>query len=117
MNNHRGVKILIEITDNQINIIHGGPYNINGGNAMNLLAVLVDVKVESDVVLSKVLEFHESGDNVEIVVVEDYYFPDVLFLVEYLLVKVLLLLDQIYFGLWLILHAFWLRFSNNKVFI
>ena len=82
MDNHWGVKILIKITDNQIDIIHGGPDNINDGNAMNLLSVLVEVKVEGDIVLSEIFEFHESGDNVEIELVEDYYFPDVFFLVE-----------------------------------
>ncbi len=82
---------------------------------MNLLAILVDVKVESDIVLSEVFKFHESGDNVQIELVEDYYFPDVFFLVEYLLIKILLFFDEIDFRLWLILHPLDQDFQIKKL--
>ena len=114
MNNNRRVKILIKIVNNQVGIIHGGSDNVYYRNTMNLLAILVDVKVESDIVLSEVFKFHESGDNVQIELVEDDYFPDVFFFVKYLLIEVLLFFDEIDFGLWLILHPFDRDFQIRK---
>lgn len=114
MYNHRWIKILFKITDDQIDIFHGRPDNINDGDAMNLLSLMVDVKVKRDIVLSEILEFHKGGDNVKIGLVEDDYFPDVFLFVEYLFIQLFLLLDQIHFNLRWVLHIFYLGSIDRK---
>ena len=60
---------------------------------MDLLSLLIDVKVQSDVIFAKVFQLEKCRYHVKIWLIKNDYFPEILLFVEYLLEQLFLLID------------------------
>lgn len=59
VNYDRRIQISLEILNNQLNVVHVGLYQVDDCETMELLSILVDIKVESDVILAEILDLEQ----------------------------------------------------------
>ena len=61
-----------------MDVVIGGLEEVDGGDSMQPLSFLLDVHVESDVILSKIFHFVERTNDVSTEVIENENLPQVL---------------------------------------
>jgi hypothetical protein len=81
------IQIPLKILDDELYIFHVRPYQVYHSHAMQLLSILVNVKIESDVVLSEIFYFEKTRYCIMVCLVKDYYLPCAVFLPKNFLKK------------------------------
>lgn len=77
MDHHRGVKVLFEVLNDLLGVLQVGLYQVNGRNPMQLLPGLLDVEIQSNIVLSEIFQFKKGRYHIMIGLVENDDFPNV----------------------------------------
>ncbi len=95
VNDDRAVEIFLKIGEHELKIFFVGLNQVNGSDAVELLAGLLDVEVKRDVGLPEILHLEERGVDLSVELIEDEHLPKILALVVNLLEETSLLSDEI----------------------
>lgn len=87
MNWHSAIKLIFEVGENEVDVVHGGLDHVERGYTIELLTMLCDVHVEGDIMLSEIFDFEEGGEGLLIKRIEYKDLPEVVLFVTENLVK------------------------------